>query len=447
MSLLQNGNPLDDKISVEQENEGSLPSVNAMIIEKPQKAAEGHVQRMILGPKRSIDAISNNIRIEQLHTRNGYVGSPNVVDHVHNIISKGSRYFNNGTTSKTVQPVPVYVLERLAKSSDKPYEKGQEEADSVKNLNGFVKLDTIHQGNNDPFIQTFKNDTNASKWRDFLGTVAIPSLKSEQGETTGSNTILDGYRLDDKWKGESRLVRCFQKSSTLSSADYDSFKESYDLESNDSDDDGSISHNKRRHVYMSAKERRQHYKERARYWIQENRKNWKPRLVESLLSNAYVPLAFRLITLALTVITLGLGGNLVKLGTYKGNSISPSPVMTVCVQSIAVFYILYTTYDEFTSQPLGLRNPTAKIRLILLDLLFIIFNSADLGLAYQELFDSSGICQSTSTEDLPITRGTICDRQRVLTAFLFLILVSWCVTFTIGVFRVVHVVTDARNRN
>ena len=123
MSLLQNGNPSDDKISVEQENEGRLPSVNAMIIEKPQKAAEGHVQRMILGPKRSIDAISNNIRIEQLHTRNGYVGSPNVVDHVHNIISKGSRYFNNGTTSKTVQPVPMYVLERLAKSSDKPYEK------------------------------------------------------------------------------------------------------------------------------------------------------------------------------------------------------------------------------------------------------------------------------------------------------------------------------------
>jgi len=447
MSLSQDGSlPNDNASSIGQENENHTLATSSTIIDKPKKTAELQVLRMILGPKRSMDAMSS-LRTDQLRAANGYIGSPNVVDHVHQIISKGSRYFNNGTTGKTAQPVPMYVLERLAKSPEKAYEKNQEEAEGVKNLDGFVKLDTIHQGNNDPFIQTFKDDTNTSKWRDFLGTVATPTLKAEQGEIDGPNAILDRYNLDGKWKGESRLVHCFQKSSTFSSGDYSSLKDDFDLESNDSDGRGIGIKEKWRHQHMSAKEKSRHYKERARYWIQENRKNWKPRLIESLLSNSYVPLVFRLISLVLTVVTLGLGGNLVKMDISKVNSVPPSPVMTVCVQSIAVFYILYTTYDEFTSQPLGLRNPTAKIRLILLDLLFIIFNSADLGLAYQELFDSYGICQSASGNESHITRTTICERQRALTAFLFLILVSWCVTFTIGVFRVVHVVADTRDRN
>jgi hypothetical protein len=95
------------------------------------------------------------------------------------------------------------------------------------------------------------------------------------------------------------------------------------------------------------------------------------------------------------------------------------------------------------------------------DLLFIIFDSANLSLAFDTLFDVRWSCRSaastadsgadlnvyaqlsfmiSSNADLRVTKsirtvGPICDRQRALAAFLFLALCAWISAFTVSVFR------------
>jgi hypothetical protein len=40
-----------------------------------------------------------------------------------------------------------------------------------------------------------------------------------------------------------------------------------------------------------------------------------------------------------------------------------STIMAIVVDAIALMYLIYITYDEYSGKPLGLRSPTAKIRL------------------------------------------------------------------------------------
>jgi hypothetical protein len=68
--------------------------------------------------------------------------------------------------------------------------------------------------------------------------------------------------------------------------------------------------------------------------------------------------------------------------------------MAIVVDVVAIPYILYITWDEYTGKPLGLRSPKAKIRLVLLDLFFIIFESANLALAFAALTDNNGSCKN-----------------------------------------------------
>ncbi|ODV86429.1 hypothetical protein CANARDRAFT_189928, partial [[Candida] arabinofermentans NRRL YB-2248] len=170
---------------------------------------------------------------------------------------------------------------------------------------------------------------------------------------------------------------------------------------------------------------------------------WKPKLAEILMSNSYIPLFFRAFTLLLTCVALGLACRIMilsnRLDTEDHVSQQPSTIMAITVQSVAIVYLLYISFDEFTSKPLGLRDPRAKIRLILYDLLFIIFSSANLALSFNTLYDSRWVCRGSIQGHLI---GSMCEKQRSLSAFLFLILVVWCITFTISVVRVVQMVTN-----
>ncbi|GME85678.1 unnamed protein product [Ambrosiozyma monospora] len=168
------------------------------------------------------------------------------------------------------------------------------------------------------------------------------------------------------------------------------------------------------------------------------------------MSNAYIPLIFRLTTLALSCIALGLACRIVvlsdKLDSSNKISQQPSSIMAIVVQSVAIAYLFYISYDEFSGQPIGLRDPYAKIRLMLLDLFFIIFSSANLALAFNTLYDSRWVCRGARVDASSGLISSMCDRQRALSAFLFLALVAWCVTFTISVFRVVLVVSNNSRR-
>jgi hypothetical protein len=105
--------------------------------------------------------------------------------------------------------------------------------------------------------------------------------------------------------------------------------------------------------------------------------------------------------------------------------------MAIVVDIVAIPYILYITWDEYTGKPLGLRSPKAKIRLVLLDLFFIIFESANLALAFAALTDDNGSCKEGSNG----TNNVICGRVGGLCGILMVALVAWSLTFTVSIFR------------
>lgn len=158
----------------------------------------------------------------------------------------------------------------------------------------------------------------------------------------------------------------------------------------------------------------------------------------------YVPLVFRLIILTTSVVALGIAASIFHLSNrHAVNHLSPSTIMAIAVDTIAIPYILYITWDEYTGKPLGLRSPKAKIRLVLLDVLFIIFESANLALAFEGFGDRSGVCYNSYQID-PQGGNTfyarvpnICRRFKALSSILFLALITWSMTFAVSIFRLV----------
>lgn len=144
--------------------------------------------------------------------------------------------------------------------------------------------------------------------------------------------------------------------------------------------------------------------------------------------NPYVPIIIRFVTFVLALVSLSLACNL--FIKTRGQDHQPSTLMAICCQSIALVYLIYTGYDEYAGKPLGLRDARAKIRLIMVDLLFIVFESANISLA---IYDSLRRCNTVENME-----STICPRQSALTSFLFIGLLSWLVTFTVSIFRVVE---------
>lgn len=110
--------------------------------------------------------------------------------------------------------------------------------------------------------------------------------------------------------------------------------------------------------------------------------------------------------------------------------------MAIIVDAVALVYLVYITYDEYTGKPLGLRSPKAKMRLILLDIFFIVFDSANLSLAFASLSDVQGSCiNSVINHHLDPKNDAICSRQTALASVLLIALIAWLLTFTISVFR------------
>ncbi|KAI9769767.1 MAG: hypothetical protein M1840_003761 [Geoglossum simile] len=171
----------------------------------------------------------------------------------------------------------------------------------------------------------------------------------------------------------------------------------------------------------------------------KKRRVWYKRAQRTLLRNPIIPLVFRLIIWFFSLVALALGGSIFHLSRKEGFSQRPSTLMAIIVDIIALVYILYITYDEYTGKPLGLRSPKAKMRLILLDLFFIVFDSANLSLAFDALSDVRWSCRDT--DDATPRGGPLCVRQRALSSVLLVALVAWITTFSISVLRVVERVT------
>jgi hypothetical protein len=166
------------------------------------------------------------------------------------------------------------------------------------------------------------------------------------------------------------------------------------------------------------------------------------RFHNTIMNHPMVPALVRTIVLVFSVLALSLSSSIYRHSNNNGCTNNSSTWMAILVDIVAVLYTVYITYDEYTSKPLGLRSHNAKMSLIFLDLAFIVFESANLSLAFQALTDEKWACIGIPIPDVPRQEqcsytASICQRQKGLTATLFIALLAWIATFAISTLRYV----------
>ncbi|CAI4317490.1 CIC_collapsed_G0007490.mRNA.1.CDS.1 [Saccharomyces cerevisiae] len=349
----------------------------------------------------------------------------------------------------------------------------------------FDKLRLQDKGTVDGNVTDDKNLPKEFKWGQFASTIGCHSAYTRDQNYNPSHKSYDGYSLSSstssknaalreilgdmcsEWGGEERLEGVLhleiganlEFNTTEERKEWlqyiEKVKDFYYGDNKKNPESPESVHNK---VYKSDwvnelnKER-----EKWRRLKQRKLQQWRPPLTSLLLDNQYLILGLRIFTGILSCISLALAIKIFQ-NSRSNNTISeskigqqPSTIMAICVNAVAIAYIIYIAHDEFAGKPVGLRNPLSKLKLILLDLLFIIFSSANLALAFNTRFDKEWVCTSIrrsngSTYGYPkIPR--ICRKQEALSAFLFVALFMWVITFSISIVRVVEKVSSITNRN
>lgn len=180
----------------------------------------------------------------------------------------------------------------------------------------------------------------------------------------------------------------------------------------------------------------------AGFWLlnSSRRKRRIKRVQHVVIKNPMVPLVVRLTVLTFSALALGLAGTIFHKADRTNCSRGSSTYLAVVVDVVAIIYTVCITYDEYTSKPLGLRSHRAKMRLIFLDLLFIVFDSANLSLAFEALYDDRWACRESQLSGPGVCElnHDMCVRQKALTATLLVALVAWLVTFGISTLRLVE---------
>lgn len=193
--------------------------------------------------------------------------------------------------------------------------------------------------------------------------------------------------------------------------------------------------------------------------FRRKRRAWYQRAHFAIMRNPFVPLAFRAVVILFAALAMGLGASIfhennliircieqpenqrtpdcmTRVGqghiTYDQD---PSALMAIIVDAVAIVYSIYITYDEYFSKPLGLRPPAAKVRLVLLDLFFIVFQSANLSLAFNSLSFDRGPCKEGTESGTTRRFDNVCDRAESLSSVLLVSLFAWLLTFSISILR------------
>lgn len=180
----------------------------------------------------------------------------------------------------------------------------------------------------------------------------------------------------------------------------------------------------------------------------EQTQSW---LKTKLMRNAFIPLFFRIFVLAMSIIALGLSAKI--LHVFRKDHIvdrnpdckeSPSTYMAIDIAALAIIYTSYIAWDEFTAKPIGLRPPSSKLKLLLLDLLFVAFMSANVSLAWEALWSDSFPCGGGGRNSCPSEGSGICEVQAALVAVLMIAIIAWLSTFIVSLYRLVFVVEAQR---
>lgn len=163
------------------------------------------------------------------------------------------------------------------------------------------------------------------------------------------------------------------------------------------------------------------------------------RFHKTIMNHPMVPAVIRMVVLTFSIMALALAGAIFHYSDSATCENNSSTWMAIIVDIVAILYTIYITYDEYTSKPLGLRSHNAKMSLVFLDLAFIVFESANLSLAFQALTDEKWACQDSPydsiTNNTCLYSRSVCVRQKALTATLLIALFAWIGTFTISTLR------------
>ncbi|KAH7351429.1 hypothetical protein BKA66DRAFT_446840 [Pyrenochaeta sp. MPI-SDFR-AT-0127] len=178
------------------------------------------------------------------------------------------------------------------------------------------------------------------------------------------------------------------------------------------------------------------------FWLfsPQKRKRKIMRFHRTILNHPMVPAVIRMVVLTFSILALALAGAIYHKSDGQDCENNSSTWMAIIVDVVAICYTVYITYDEYTSKPLGLRSHNAKMSLIFLDLAFIVFESANLSLAFQALTDEKWACRDSQDSTGMSCRYSraICTRQKALTATLLIALLAWLSTFTISTLRLIN---------
>ncbi|GMM34939.1 Srf1 protein [Saccharomycopsis crataegensis] len=411
--------------------------------------------------------------------------------------------------------IPPYVLDSVGKAQFSQQSQNTEsQGGDYRNYvgNNEVDLSTLNNtsnNQNDLFLSSINNN-----WNQFLDTIESKSSNlvknkiisldyrgdgrhnndeppSKQPGTSKSLANIDEkdsvnlpsssifedssaseYKLPDlsgPWEGDERLRKVLNQDVYAINGNSEGFANAgFTNWFNFSKSKDGETDNKKHHLGRGNNDYSPKIRSSAKYWMStEQRTRWKPWFKQMFLFNPYLLVALRSIMLVLCVVALGLAVSIYKNSQEHNDIIQqqPSTIMAIVVQSVASVYLIYVAYDEYNGKPVGLRDPMGKLKLILLDLLFIIFSAANLSLAYNTLYDDRWVCvddkgsvsdlsprendsklTTVAYSDSVVTKvSTICDKQRALSAFLFFTLVMWVFTFSISIFRVVDRVASPKS--
>ncbi|GJC93954.1 hypothetical protein ColKHC_02780 [Colletotrichum higginsianum] len=152
------------------------------------------------------------------------------------------------------------------------------------------------------------------------------------------------------------------------------------------------------------------------------------RMWSLILRHYLVPLVFRLTVMLTSIVALAIAARIYQKEDAKSNT-SPEraqSIVAIAVDTVAVPYIGYMLWDEYTGKPLGLRPAVQKIALILLDLFFIVFKSASTSLAFESLVFHN------------VEAGQVRQLSQALASFMLAGLLAWIMNFMVNIFRTVQ---------
>jgi hypothetical protein len=147
-----------------------------------------------------------------------------------------------------------------------------------------------------------------------------------------------------------------------------------------------------------------------------------------IMRSSLIPLMFRLTVMITSILALGIAARIFVLetGLDAESAERTQAIVAVVVDCVAIPYIGYMIYDEYTGKPLGLRSAVSKMSLILLDLFFIVFKSASTALAFESVVYHN------------LKQVDIRALSKALAVFQLVGLIAWDMTFTVNIFRTVE---------